>query len=268
MSCDYKWLSVSFFADIDLWHRILNRIVAPLLVHLKKENLIKSYLLEINYLNGENIRFAILSDDENQRIIELINFYSDNFCSNERLDKSKINIIYNLYTPAEPIEECKDCRLSSILLKVLQQEEVNEEVIIALAFYLYIALIKTIINDNPTRVRDLLQLYPLNESSPFIDDLRLKFEESKQGLMEIYNDIINGQDLPDWVNRWVRICRAELEKGQSSYPITKSNLLIFNRIVYLIYKHLGINENRSLLLSYFIRRVLLSNSSEALQTKA
>jgi hypothetical protein len=266
------WLSTSLFCKKEIWHQLLNKGIHPFIKQQESDNLI-DFLIEINYLSGENIRMALLVEEANAECVARLTdeYFKSFFLKNDFPVKElqlplegvflpfQLNSIqYGLYEPRKVKQSAYAndqvaSQLSSIIIAALKDDLIDEETLITLAFYLNTALIKTVSKHTNTSMQLLLPYYSSAGAlySIYDDVIIGKFEENREMLQEIVSDIFSiDHNIPDWLKNWIKQCEDLFKNNPGQQPT-----IIFSRIIYLINKHLGITENMAALLYYFIRNI-------------
>lgn len=280
------WLSTSLFCCKSHWNYLLREGVKPFLNDRTNEKYLRSYQLEFNYLNGENIRLALLAkEDHTETLAKKADNYFKNFFSISALPTTEPDLThwgifmpfpansiqYGLYK-VDPLNlnDEKDYsfqkELSLLIAEGLGEESIDQETIITFAFYLHVALIKLIKDKDPAITTELMQLYNTTlfhqtEEDMDIEFIKAKYEDNKEVLQEIAEDIMqhtpSSATVPSWLERWMELCEAEL----ASYKREERGkfIKVHNHVFYLINKHLGIKNELKFLLNYFISQLLLSS---------
>jgi len=272
---DMIWISTSLFCCKSQWNKLFANGIIPFVTN----NLLDAYTIEFNYLNGENVRFSMLTAETNAPTIanhadEHFKKYflnSNLFASEIRLPTGEIfmsfpsNIIrYGLYPPQKiaPNEKRKysfPIELSQIILNALKDDVIDDETILTLSIYLQIGLIKVINNFHPGFISRFRPLILKDRAQTHISDtsvLRTKFENTKHIFIEIANDVMDNTsevDNPGWLEKWCNICEIEINKTSGK---SKAET-IYQEMLFTVHKHLGIPVQVKTTLSYFIEQVLL-----------
>lgn len=274
------WLSTSLFCCKSHWNYLLREGVKPFLNDTTHEKYLRSYQLEFNYLNGENIRLALLAkEDHAETLAKKTDNYFKNFFSISALPTNEPDLTdwgifmpfpansiqYGLYK-VDPLNrnDEKDYsfqrELSLLIAEGLGEENIDQETIITFAFYLHVALIKLITAKDPAITTELMQSYhtvPFHETDEHedIEFMTAKYEDNKEVLQEIAEDIMkhtpSSTTVPSWLERWMELCEAELISDSGQYQEKTLNN-IHSRIIYFINKHLSITDKMRLVLYYFI----------------
>jgi len=236
------------------------------------------YLIEFNSLCGENIRLAILvSDDSVTEFVPVIDNYFKCFFSagNLRIEPVLLPVIgvfkpfeqntiqYGLFDIAYSASEARlAANLSGIILTALKDDEIDDETIITLAFYLHSAVLKASkdgsgpgceVGDYYT---DAASLTGSDISLEFLAD---KFKSNKQDLADIYQDIMieNKLNLPGWLEDWIAYINDDIEINNAGLPdvlkIDKQH-----KIISIVNQQLGLNRNSWLIIRYFLQETINS----------
>jgi hypothetical protein len=281
MEQNYTWLATSLFSRKNRWGNLLGEIELFVNKWMNK-NHTNNYLLEFNYLSGENIRFAFLSASEHtgcfvKQMDEHFKYFFLNSGNPENepllptagifMPFPQNTIQYGLYMPViisdlKEIEKYSiQIELSAIIIEALRQEEINDEVILTFSYYLIIAFIIILIRNGLFLKAELIAFYSDSESNNDIECTSSKFSDNKEILFEITNSIINSNqagDRPSWLEKWINVCEIEI-KNNFLFTSQSNFMATHLRIKSLIYKHLGISGKMKFLLSYFISQTLLTD---------
>jgi len=278
----YTWLSTSLFCPKINWRYVLCDGIKPFLKSNSCRKYLVSCLIEFNYLGGENIRFSLLTQEENiaSFIACVDSFFKNYFFSieNNKTEQPSSSdrvflpfpantIQYGLYTPVQIIDADVDrfsipVQLSVFILEALKEEDIDDEIILTFGYYLSMSLIKTLIKNYPAITSALLKLYEVDSDShvdldtPFI---KSEFEKNRAILFTVADDIINHriEQLPGWVQKWTRFCDKEMKKEVSFLSADDIPFNFHRQVSFYIHKQLGINENTAVLLSWFIKKTLV-----------
>jgi len=265
------WLSTSLFSSKGNWHNILREAIGPF---TQSNSLVKGYTIKFNYLSGENIRLSLLTDLGNEEsLAKTADKYFKNYFRKANLPDASIklpvagvfmpiprnSIQYGLYAPVsidveEQIQYALPIKLSKIIVAALQ-EEIDDELILTLAFYLQISLAKTIYRFL-TDVSALFSVVtPANGFT--VDDNAL----SNLCLMkEITIKVMQTEEFDiklRWLNQWIDDCNNNLlaisENEIDHISNIKEN---YHLRVQTAYHHLGINRHGEDMLSYLVLKSL------------
>lgn len=275
MENEWLWLRTSVFSGKEHWHRILEQIQV-FIDFWKPQQCIKGFRLEFNYLSGENIRFSILCRDDFKQLIaqEFDIFFKDFFLRSNlpvRQQSLPINgiflphppnsIRYGLYDMVgnDPENRQRDTVISSAIIQALYHEPIDEESVLTFAFYLYAGMLKAYKNCN--KVFDdtyyHTNLFDNGRTDLIgIQIVRDRYENGKEMLSEIFEEIMNGIHVGPWLDNWVLSCETEVKRRSCGpFPqndLTRTGLLFINSI----HKHLGMSENMKLMLNFFMNETL------------
>ncbi len=274
MDRDMIWLSTSLFCNKRQWgNLLLNAIETFILV--EKNNTLKGYTIEVNYLSGENLRLSLLTDKKNAPLLaKLTDDYFTQYFATSISSGTSLNlpvdgiflpfkncIRYGLYLPQATInkEGSLAISFSQIFLDALKNEAVDDETILTFAFYLQIGLIYSISNIHPQFKKELKPTLKSQFNGDLDKDIfRSKFEDNKMCFLEIINDINNSSiDLPEWVTAWLKLCEIEVLKADVDIPL----LHTYRSIIKLVYNQLSIKNNMSNILSYWIEQALFDDAN-------
>jgi len=286
-------LSVSLFCRKDKWKEILANAITPFLIaHQYPERLLAAYSIEFNQSEGGHIMFSLFTDESNAA--KLANKAREYFTAwllpQAALSGKKASapfpentIRFRLYpakklTRKENQNHSLSITLSKIILDALDEDDIDDETIFTLAFYLQIGLMKTIKTIDPEFIDTLKPTVRMSLSAPtdlqifegktdqndFSDNftheqymqerivLHKKYEEAKEALLEITGDImqtVNQSGMPGWLEPWLDICKAEIGKSEENIATE------YRRIIDTIHMHLGITQFIDTMLAYFVGRV-------------
>lgn len=218
------WLSISLFCSKQNWHTLMANGVD---VFLKNNSVIKGFRIELNYLYGENLRLALLTEEENARALANVvsNYFIDHF-KKTGISKTTIktikkgifmsfpeNSIQFGHFPPEIISKGEmehhsfSTPISKAMLNAFMHEEIDDEMILTFAFYLHIVMIKTFYVKGITvnKIFSLLaNTTKLNE--PERQPVKYEMFEITQEIMQSNMPI---QEL-DWLNNWYIHCLSTL----------------------------------------------------------
>jgi hypothetical protein len=295
MHQNFTWVTCSLFCSRSHWNHLLNAIESFLNYRHNKAH-IKNWLVELNYLCGENIRFAFFIPSEQCEHLALETntwfktfFSKANFPAGEPelplkdifLPFPQNTVQYGLYRPditsstELTSKNLLRTSLSNIMIEALKTEDIDDEVILTFTYYLHISLIKTIIKKNYASVTELYNFYndtlPVNLEEMVYGDWTMYspdngeqqisaiIAENAEKLLEIADSIINPltkEDIPGWLEQWTALCDRQMKMD---LPSANTFHTKYSRIVYQLYKQLGINEKVGLMLTLFIRRTFEAN---------
>lgn len=267
------WLRISLFTKKRNWHYLLHEI--DLFITKNSPDVI-DYVIEFNFLCGENIRLSILTlEDSAAQFAPIINSYFRSFFLNRNLRTDAVSLPVNgIFKPFNQNtiqyglfdisfkNSTNEARLSSnlskVILKALTDDEIDDETIITFAFYLYTGILKAS-EDRSELIRELRNHYrpPLfvesDISVEFLDD---KFKNNKQELLEVYKNIMaeNQSNLPDWIIDWITCDKGENETGTHLTDI--SLIKKYHEIISIVNQRLAISGNSWLVISYFLQQTI------------
>jgi hypothetical protein len=282
---DLQWLNISLFSCKDNWHIILKKGINPFIEAMSNKKIMNKFQLEFNYYCGENIRMSLLTKhDLAHSLAKSADNYFRQFLSRKELSEKEIQLAldrifmpfpcntiqYGLYNFNDDDVENLDFKqsLSELIIKVLGEQLIDEEILITFAFYLHISLLKiTMMLSSDLHVEDRIYKEVIYRDVSIMDYgfIKEKYNDNKGMLIEIYSDIMEketDESIPDWLNKWMELCKKQIRKNDN----LKMNKIveIYKRIIYMVYKQLGINDKMESILSYFIQQVFLieiSNNS-------
>jgi hypothetical protein len=236
-----------------------------------------SFSLEFNYLSGENIRLSFLAQENRaERLLKHTDEYFKNFFCKLKPDSRKQsgeifksfeqnNIYYGLYEPilikkGEIKNYTLQFTLSKLIIAALKDEDhLDDETILTLAFYFIITVIKVIEEKFDLNKKILTGYFKerFQQLETFENTIiKAKYKENKSILLEIYNSI-GGQEAPQWIKRWENFLLDFMNNNNTE---TKSKaILIFGQIR----KQLGLNNIKESMLCYFIFRTLQGKTANS-----
>ncbi len=266
----FIWLSISLFSSKENWHRILSEAIAPF---AETNRLLKAFKVEFNHLSGENIRLSLLTNIGNEALLAATaHSYFNSYFEEAKLPQQPLKlpvegvfmpfpantIQYGLYPPLtvggdEVDQYALPVTLSKIMVAALQ-EEIDDETILTFAFYLQIALVKTInkIAQNANVILTLIQ--PAQNFKP--DESALS---NLSTMKEITDDIMQTEKFNDelaWVNWWMEDCYAALAAQYNSDNDTSVIKHIYQQRMQTIYRNTCININGRDMLNYLAEQSL------------
>jgi hypothetical protein len=230
-----------------------------------------SFCLEFNYLSGENVRFSFLTQKKTAEglLKHTDEYFKDFFCrlkpeiqkQSGEIFKSfeQNNIYYGLYNPAaiSKVEEKNytlQFTLSKLIVAALKDEDyLNDEIILTLAYYFAITFIKVAIKKFKVHKKVFTvyfrdQYHSLETLEHKVIDA--KFKENKPILLEIYRSI-GEKDSPRWIEKW-EATLLELMQNNETEPALKTA-----QVFQYIGTQLGLNNAMKSMLFYFIFQILL-----------
>ncbi len=257
------WLSVSLFSGKANWHRVLGEAIAPF---AQTDSLLKGFKVEFNYLSGENIRLALLTDLGNEEALAAnADIYLKSYFVKANLPQLPVKlpvdgifmpfpnntIQYGLYPAVtiaanELVQYNLPIALSKVIVAALQ-DEIDDETILTFAFYLQISLVKaiyTLLNNEDT----LFALIPPLDNFKVDDNASSNLSLMK----EITDDVMHTEEFEselDWLNGWIDDCKTALLAADN----VKS---IYHLRVQTVYSHLGLNMHGRDMLNYFVIKSL------------
>lgn len=280
MENELIWLRTSLFAEKCQWGNILRDGIKVFIEDISNKQLIKDLLVEFNYLSGENIRFAVLVKTQRAELtaLKIDTFFKQYFESANFSNKEVVLPVMGVFLPFPPnttqyglynIEEENDKLLRGLsfitslcLIEAFQNSIVDEELLIAFAFYLHVAVLDQLEIHFENKLNYLsiykFEDYQLKKDALDKGYLTEKYLENKQPLIEIreslknYNTIEFRENLP-WLLKWLNSYKLIFAEQPPR------ELLIFDSIRNCINKQLGLNDNMKLLLYYFICNVYMGN---------
>jgi len=257
------------FCKKNAWNFVLKKGIKQFLD--EKIPCIAGYSIEFNYESGENIRFAIscLTEQADQLAKDADEYFKLFFRRND-LPSASIKLPLNgifLPFPCNSIQfglyrgKSETCLLSGILsrtiIDALCDDEIDNESIVTLAFYLYLGVLRKYERINGSDAVD--EYIRLNcKPSHGIDDkiFETSYEENRELFEEISRDVMQSEeqvllrDAP-WLQQWLYACEEEIVACQKS---KKPGVVILTS---LIDAHLGFTENMRQLLKCILRNVFL-----------
>ena len=273
----YRQLSVSLYCSKEHWNKVLSDGIDPLVDHLWKENKLKYYHLVFNYSSGENIRLSLfVPSGKAKSVARYVDEYCNHFFSVHKLPSEEIqfpvdgvfmpfpanSVQYGLFGQEYYVDNDFDLifqsRLSSLLILILKDVQIDDAEILTLSFYLHFSLLKIVLQTCRTAPHELRELRGLLAPGGINMDLvQRKMADNRDMLIEIADEIMQmSAQLPDWLITWKQYCEERIEKRNSlcTDRIIEGKLL-YAEISMLINKQLGLNEQMRLLLFYFLDEV-------------
>ena len=268
------WLKVSLFTQKGNWHYLLREIE----LFISKNSLyIAEYLIEFNFLSGENIRFSIpISEGSVAEFVPLMDSYFKRFFFERNLaTKTTLFPVIGIFKPFEQntiqyglfdisyrsTKEAKlGIHLSRVILTALKDCEIDDETLITFAFYLHAAILK-VLKDRAQTAHETENYYInsgfLTGSDISLEFLIERFSSNRQELMVIYQNIMveNRLDLPHWIGDWITSINDEFENNNLSLT-DPSQVETYQKITSIVNQHLGLSNNSWLLVSYFLQQTI------------
>lgn len=276
MENELIWLRSSVFSAKENWHRILEQI--QIFIDLwKRQQRIKKFILEFNYLSGENIRFSILCRDDFKHLIaKKLNEQFTTFFLKKNFSVKKLalpingvflphpanTIRYGLYNivNVNPETEQINMMISLVIIQALCNEPIDEESILTFAFYLYAGTLKAFRNCNKVfnRTTHYANLFNTVRTDQIdVDIVKNKYESSKEMLSEIFDEIMSGIHIGPWLDSWILTCETEIKRRTNCLsPQDERGAQIAWLFINSIYIHLGLSENMKLMLDFFMNETL------------
>lgn len=271
------WLSTSLYCLRDDWHLLLSEAINPFFT--TNLDRIEALVLEFNYIGGENIRMALLTNEGNaDRLSSEADLFFKNAFLRLPFHNKKIalpvqglflpfpnnSIQYGLYRGDYRNYRLQK-ELSLLMIEALSEESIDDETIVTFAFYLHISLMKVMLKYHTGSTEELLKLYHSSHSTGTeVSEFSLiknKFEDNKDMLKEIFLDIMNPvieNTPPNWLSNWEAAIEDKVKQAVKFCSEAKLAIeVIHSRIAYLINKQLTISGSIELLLFYFIRESFL-----------
>ena len=285
MRQNYTWLATSLFCGKSSWKHVIEKGITPFLSDPVNKIYQNSFLLEFNYLSGENIRFSpLVKEEDTIDVSEKLDSWFKNFFSLADLPQKRHklpvkglfmpfpsnSIQYGLYDPIkimgqEDYAEYKFRKgLSMIMIDALKDEAIDDETILTFVFYLTVAWLKVIMITWPDVDKNLSQLYIRHEihngKKVDKDFISQNFEHNKEMLLEITSDIMaysftKPVNIPSWLESWMQLCENEISKEKALHNSKESVKIIYRKTLSVVFQHLGITVNMRSILLYFIDRV-------------
>ena len=273
MEQNYSWLVTSLFCKKSNWGKLLAEI--DIFLNKWSENrFLNTYLLEFNYLSGENIRFALLAPAEFADFFakQLDKYFKDAFLRSGLSINSAIpaadsifmpfpenTIQYGLYVPDDIYELNKHSftpKLSELMLEGLKKEEIDDDLIITFGLYLTLVFIKVFIKDRPQLVAELLNFYTSsdNEGNAGLEMTQNNIEILSGIIIDIF-DFYQESNAPCWLQEWSEVCESLIAANWLHYP-GDNLMIIYTKVIYKIYRHIGLNSKMELSLACLIRQAL------------
>jgi hypothetical protein len=296
MTQDLVWLYASLFCSKNHWNALLAKGINPFISCLLRKNKLTSFHVQLSYASGENIRLSLLTEAaEAEELAKRMDRYFKDFFSDAGFPKKEPQlpvvgvflpfpantIQYGLYS-LSPNENANavdknDFRkeFSILIIEALGEKIIDEETILTFAFYLHVAWLKTMaaFSDNQ---EELVQLYDQGASAlkaGAMDPQFLinKYADNQDILHEITQDILrHGSDVacgsPAWLGRWMQFCEGVTEKAWCLPAGQKVKFkAAHSQVARLINEQLGLTENMSRLLFYFISQASLNSDRIKIQ---
>jgi hypothetical protein len=281
------WLHTSLFCERRNWNELLKNGIQLFVQKLLQERAIWFYQIACNYSGGENIRLAMFAPAASAPdVAKRTDEWFKNYFREANLPYTPAplagdslfmpfpanTIQYGLYQVTDdPSEDPKEAyqfqmMLSAVICEALAGEDVVDETILTLAFYLHSAWLKNICEYTQAPISDFLPCYQfsgIEKTDETIDDgfMEQKYNENRDVLLEIADSIFHPHqaktDMPWWLLQWNGACREYVH-----YFITSGeNKPGHHKAVHLktipaINRLAGLNENMRLLLGHFIRETM------------
>lgn len=256
----YIWLSISLFCNRNNWNILLKDGIVPFVNKIKIHQLLHSYQLAFSYYDGENIRLKLRCLDINKHILALqTDRYFKAYFVNSAIPVNQLKlptegvflsypentIQYGLYPIEDDINNNKIADIiSSLILQALINDTINEDTLITFSFYLLTALLIVQGNINDQIIENLT--VTLN------NDLILeKYNEARCVLIEIYIDIKNKHNLPDWLHFWINFCKNDTEIVTIHDP-----LVLYRKVSSSLFSLLCFTHDMKTLVNYFVKRTV------------
>jgi hypothetical protein len=227
------WLSTSLFCSKNEWNKLFVDGILPFLTDKITSGFLDDYTIELNYVDGENIRLSLLTTETNAaQLTKHADEYFKDYFSKPNLAIPEVDlpdeeipisfpsntIQFGLYPNHTIIESEKEnyslsISLSHIILDALKDDAIDDDTILTFAFYLQLSLIRCINDIYPEPVDKLKSVYKNLVYDTKITDkelIRVKFAESRQMLNEIKQDIMSDkshEDTPEWLETWMDSCK-------------------------------------------------------------
>lgn len=268
------WLATSIFCSRRQWQYSLFRSIKLFIEAEKSKQFLEDYIIEVNYLSGENLRLSLLTKQKNA--VALAKSIDDHFqqyfatfiCEDEvKLPVQGVFLPFNhcirygLYPPKKlGYQDVKDysfsIKFSQIFVDALKEEGVDDEALFTVAFYMQIGFINAMLVKHPQFREGLKSTFW--KTPPKGLDVNIvveKFNDNKTALLEIikYIEVTPVSEKPTWLKNWSILCNEEISKMDFH-----TRLSSYNSIILSIYNHFGINKNTSYILSYFIEHSIFS----------
>ena len=263
------WISTSLFSEKKNWGEIIQNGIRPILLELA----IECFRIRFNYFNGANIQLSLLSNKHQcESIAKRLDAYFKCFFLNAKLRKARLplpndslfiyypsnSIQYGLYSLDVKFEE-QGGDVYQLLSEIIIDsfwEDVDDASILTLLLYLHLTLIKVTYNffefnvKNPTSY--FLEKYPLYQTKN--NSYKDFFNKNKAIIDAIMFDVfvknfMVGDDL-FWLNRWVEVCKRELDKSPKNIDAQCSSL------IKMIDNHLGPNTEMKQFLNGIIHEIM------------
>jgi hypothetical protein len=276
MTKNLVWLSISLFCKKDHWHKLLKNGVGTF--SKLSGDLILDQTIEFNYMSGENIRYSLLayrSDAErlsSEASVFFRNFFlGANFTSDLKetpvegffMPYKTNSVRFGLYSFRKAVRSNGKgieihSQLSAVIVNALSEEMIDDEVILTLAFYLAIGVVKALSCDLKT-IEDHTPLMPNDNYGVVLseDMVEGKFLQNAELLGSIVNEVMSALDRPAdarpaWLHSWISCCRSCAE-AIACDPIEAKNQE-YRYLIAGIYRHLGITYAMHLFLYFFLRQ--------------
>lgn len=269
------WLKVSLFTKKWNWHYLLQEVE---LFFSKNSLHIVDYLIEFNFLSGENIRLSIhILESSVTEFVPLMDRHFKLFFVERNLTtKNTLLPVNGIFKPFEQntiqyglfdisyrtgTDEARlGARLSRVILTALKDDEIDDETIITIAFYLHAAILK-VIKDRSQTAHEIENYYinsvSLTGSDISIEFLIDKFSSNSQDLIDIYQNIMveNQLNLPHWMEDWIASINNEFENNNVNLTGTLQ-IEKYHKIISIVNQHLGLSHNSWILVSYFLQQTI------------
>jgi len=275
---DQSWLVSSLFCAASEWPELLNEAIKPFMDLSIVENTIDSFRIEMNYMNGENVRLALHTVNNNSASLALqTDSYFKNYFSKRKHEPYELSlplkgifmpfpinsIQYGLYrikpTEKEEIDIMKE--LSLIIVDFFKEEIPADETILLFAFHLHICCFKitSTFTKHAANIADLYRLPPLEEMAAVKEFAEEKFSENEITLLQVVEDIfydsIAENESLKWLNKWELLCDQWVKQWIKSGKYSANNIVeIHKKIFFQINNQLAINGDMLFLLFCFVNR--------------
>ena len=283
------WVYFSLYCCQENWTVLLDRSISPFLNKWKSKDDVRAWQLQLNYDGGANIRLSLLtSQSEAATIATDADKWFNRFFLDAGFAARPVvlpidaiflpfpsnSIQFGLYryeaTEGEYHYEMEHL-LSEIILQVFMVDNVEDDAVLVLSYYLVLSLLKVSVGTGLVSKNEVLSGQERNAASvrPYLlaeEMLEEKFEMSRNILEGIMQEVLDPEEknnTPVWLRHWVKTCEGALANWLKKIGEKPQHVISFyDQCWGLIGKHTGLNSNMKLLLHYFIKQSALQINRE------
>lgn len=276
-----NWLTASVFMSMEDWTLMLSQFISPWVGKNVDDGNIFSFQIEFNHNGGDNIRVCVLTKKErafevSQNLAQNAHNFFEKFKKKEIFKPLPPNGIFmpfpqncikyglfQLYLNTDESHEYSITKkVGELILEVFNEEQADAGSIFLFALFLQMAFANELINIDTSQAGFITSVFDneINMYSENLNDLKEKFENIQDSILEIFEEIkivkkqlnIANED-HYWLYEWILFCSLKLATESIDVDMRAQIYQNYRNQFMLINSLLGLDIKDRLLLSYSLR---------------